>query len=708
MAFRLPTIFAPIVRRWRLLALACFIGLTSGLIAALDIAGTASRGRDMSLDIYTQIQPFEGDAQLGKQMVLVDIDEATLARYGQWPWPRQYMAVLLQNIGYAEPLTIGLDILMSEQDRFNADAIEVLGDMPAGSLAETIPDGDALLGDMLSMTPSVAAISLSEDGGANPVYSPGSVSIIGSSDLPVLQASYLLSPVEKVARSPGAGFVSLSLNRDSVVRHMPMIAKVGDTYLPSLSLEMLRVAQGARGHVLKQALDTGSVSNKLRTGSVILELDEFARLPIYHGYSDRFTTISAADVLEAKGLEKLTHGFVIIGSSAKGLKDIHSTNLETAIPGAFVHLQAIHQILSGVTLKSSALFDLAEIGAATLAAMIVGCGAALLPLMAALVALVMAGAAVAYGEFYLFTEAQYLSNGVMTTSMVVISGLLTLIFRAFADELARRKLRGAFGQYLSPEMVRQIENSNVSPELGGTTTDISVMFMDVRGFTTLSERLADKPQELTRIINIILDEATHVIMAHGGTLDKYIGDAVMAFWNAPLPQHDHHARAVNAAIALQNHVPEINAKLQTEMGGDWPGYDIAIGVGVASGTAVVGNFGSSQRLSYSVVGDTVNLAARLEPFGKQTGLPVALADNSATGAAHPDVIQINNIAIRGRDEPEPVHSYLPLTPATRALHDELVSALIIGKKPAIKRALKAIADAQDYPASLLDYYKAQC
>ena len=707
MAFRLPVIFAPIVRRWRLLLLACTIGLASGLIAALDIAGAASRSRDMSLDIYTQIQPFEGDAQLGKQMVLVDIDEATLARYGQWPWPRQYMAVLLQNIGYAEPLVIGLDILMSEQDRFNADAIEVLGDMPAGSLADTIPDGDALLGEMLSMTPSVTAISLSEDGGANPLYSPGSVSIIGSSALPVLQASHLLSPVEKVAQSPGAGFVSLSLNRDSVVRHMPMIAKVGDTYLPSLTLDMLRVAQGARGHVLKQALDTGGVSNKLRTGSVILELDEFARLPIYHGYSDRFTTMSAADVLEAKGLEKLTNGFVIIGSSAKGLKDIHSTNLETAIPGAFVHLQAIHQILSGVTLKSSALFDLAEIGAATLTAMIVGCGAALLPLVVALGGLIMVGTSVAYSEFYLFTEVQYLSNGVMTTSMVVVSGLLTLIFRAFSDELARRKLRGAFGQYLSPEMVRQIENSNVSPELGGTTTDISVMFMDVRGFTTLSERLADKPQELTRIINIILDEATQVIMAHGGTLDKYIGDAVMAFWNAPLPQDDHQARAVNAAIALQNHVPQINVKLQTEMGDDWPGHTIAIGVGVASGTAVVGNFGSSQRLSYSVVGDTVNLAARLEPFGKQTGLPVALADNSATGAAHPDVIQINNIAIRGRDEPEPVHSYLPLSPTTRTQHDAMVGAMTAGQKSAMKQALAALADAQDYPPGLLEYYKAQ-
>ncbi len=696
-----------LISRWALLALGLFLSIGAGLVAALDVAGLSSRGRDASLDIYTQIKPFEGDLDLARQMVLVDIDEATLARYGQWPWPRQYMAVLLQNIGYAEPLVIGLDILMSEPDRFNAEAIELLGNLPAGSLTDSIPDGDALLGEMLSYTPSVLAISLSSDGGANPVYNPASVSVIGSSAMTILEAEHLLSPVEKVAQAPGAGFVSLSLNRDSIVRHIPMIGRVGDRILPSLSLDMLRVAQGARGHVLKQALDTGAVTNKLRSGSVILNLDEFGRIPIYHGYSDRFTTVSAADVLEGVGLDALTNAFVIIGSSAKGLKDIHSTNLEAALPGAMLHLSAIHQILSGMDLQSSVVFDLAEIASATAVALMVAVMAATLPILIALGAICLATISAAYSGYWLFTEAHYLSNAVMTTSMVMISGTATLLFRAFSDELARRKLRGAFGQYLSPQMVKQIEQSGVTPELGGATTDISVMFFDVRGFTTLSEKMADKPQELTRIINLILDEATNVIMAHGGTLDKYIGDAVMAFWNAPLDQEDHHARAVNAAIGLHEHVPVINEKLRMVMGNDWPGGSIAIGVGVASGTAVVGNFGSQQRLSYSVVGDTVNLAARLEPFGKLTGLPLAFNNACATTAKHPDVVLINAIPIRGRDEAELVHSHLALCVASRNLHDEMVACVIAGKKSEAKKLLAKLGKCDDYPASLIAYYQTQ-
>ena len=683
-----------------LAAIVAFVGL-------FDVGGVGSRSRDFSLDLYTQIQPYEGDSDLAPKMVLVDIDEATLSSFGQWPWPRHYMAVMIQNIGYAEPMAIGLDILMSEPDRFNAEAIELLGGLEDGALSEALPDGDAQLGEMLSYTPSVLAISLSSDGGANPTYSPGSVAVIGSSELPVLEAPELLSPVPKVAQSPGAGFVSLSLNRDSVVRHMPMVARLDGQLLPSLSLDMLRVAQGARGHVLKQAVDTGTVVNKLRTGQIIMELDEFGRIPIYHGYSDRFTTVSAIDVLNGVDLERLTNAFVIIGSSAKGLKDIHSTNLEAAIPGAMIHLQALHQVLSGLNLQSSAIYDLAEILVAFFIAVVLGIFALHLPILAALGAIIATSAAVAWGEFLLFTEMQYLTNAIFTSGMIMLCGTLVLMGRAFSDEIARRKLRGAFGQYLSPQMVKQIEASGTSPELGGTTTDISVMFMDVRGFTTLSEKMADKPQELTRVINLILDEATNVIMNHGGTLDKYIGDAVMAFWNAPLPQDDHHARAVNAGIALQEHVPAINEKLMQVMGDDWPGGSISIGVGVASGTAVVGNFGSRQRLSYSVVGDIVNLAARLEPFGKQTGLPVAYSNICAMSAGHPDVIKINEIAIRGRDEAEAVHSYLKLSNDSRATHDAMVELVLSGKKPQAKRALTALAKHDDYPDSLVAYYRNQ-
>ena len=696
-------------RRLALTALAVALPLLFLLSVLVDIGDLDGRTRDSSLDIYTTITPFAGDRDLAAKMVFVDIDEASLAQFGQWPWPRQYMAVLMQNIGLSEPLAIGVDILMSENDRFNADAIERLGGLPEGALGDSIPDGDALLGEMLSYTPSVVAVSLTDADSANPPYIPASISVIGDTTLPLMQGRGLLSPVEKLAQAPGAGFVSLALERDSIVRHVPMVARYNNQLLPSLTADMLRVAQGAGGHILKQAVDTGTGTNLMRTGQITMALDMHGRLPLYHGSVDRFTTVSAADILTETGLERLTDSFVIIGSSATGLKDTHSTNLEAAIPGPMIHLAVLHQLLSGVSLKSSTVYQFGELLAAAALAMLVGLLAAHAPVAVGLAGTILASAMMAAGGYWMFISALYLSNAVLTGGMVLVTGAFSLMMRGIADELSRRQLRSAFGQYLSPQMVRTIEQSGSAPELGGVTTDISVMFMDVRGFTTLSESLSASPQILTRLINIILDEASEVIMAHQGTLDKFIGDCVMAFWNAPLAQEDHHDRAVAAAIALQNHVPAINKRLATEIGDAWQGGGIAIGVGVASGTVVVGNFGSRTRLSYSVVGDTVNLAARLEPFSKQTGLPLTFANNTALGASAHELLKLDEISVRGRTSAEPIFSWQPLSVETRSAHDALLARILedgsARRKASLRKGLAALAGMPDYPAGLADYYQ---
>lgn len=696
-------------RRLALTALAVALPILLLLAAVVDIGDLDGRTRDSSLDIYTGITPFTGVDELAGRMVFVDIDEASLARFGQWPWPRQYMAVLMQNIGNAGPLAIGVDILMSEDDRFNASAIERLGGLPAGALDDSIPDGDAQLGEILSLTPSVVAISLTEAASANPPYLPASVSVIGDSTLPLMQASGLLSPVTKLARAPGAGFVSLALDRDSVVRHVPMVARYSDQLIPSLSSEMLRVAQGSGGHILKQAIDAGTGTNLMRTGQITMALDVHGRLPLYHGLTDRFTTVSASDVLSETGLDRLAGSFIVIGSSAAGLKDTHSTNLEAAIPGPMIHLAVIHQLLSGVSLKSSSAYVFGELLVAALLAMFVGLLAAHAPVAVGLSVTGIATIAMTTGGYLMFVNAMYLSNAVLTGGMVLVTGASSLMLRGIADELARRQLRSAFGQYLSPHMVRTIEQSGTTPELGGVTTEISVMFMDVRGFTALSQSLVASPQVLTRLINIILDEASKVIMAHEGTLDKFIGDCVMAFWNAPLAQADHHDRAVTTAIALQNHLPAINRRLATEIGDDWQGGGIAIGVGVASGTVVVGNFGSRTRLSYSVVGDTVNLAARLEAVSKQTGLPLTIANDTAFGARRHDLLKIDEITVQGRATAEPIHSWHPMPETTRAAHDALLARILapgaVRHKAALRRELAALTGLSDYPDGLAGYYR---
>ena len=682
------------------------------LLALSDLASLRSRSAELSLDSYTQIAPFDEAPDLAKKMVFVDIDEKSIAALGQWPWPRHFMAVLMQSIGVAGPAVIGVDILFSESDRFNPSAIENLGDMEAGSLSGILPDGDGNLGLMLEATPSVIAMSLYDGPNVNDAFVPGSVSVLGTAELPVLETTGLLAPIAPLQTAPGAGFVSLSLTRDSIVRFAPMIARHNDRLLPSLSLDMLRVYQGARGHVLKQALDTGSIVNQIRTGAVVLSLDEFGRMPLYHGYSNRFTTLSAIDVIQAQHDDVLADAVVIIGSSASGLKDIHSTNLEAAIAGPLIHLSAVHQLLAGVQLGKSNLTELMEMLAAFLAAFILSLAALRLPILIGFMLISVSSAIAFYLSFTVFIQADILTNGLASTSLIGLSGSLLLIWRGFSEEARRRQLRGAFSAYLAPTMVKEIEKSGQQPELGGLTTDITVMFMDVRGFTTLSERLRDRPQDLTEAINLILDEASQIILAQGGTLDKYIGDAVMAFWNAPVAQRDHARRAVQAAINLQEAMPSINEKLIAQMGSRWPLTDedgpLSIGIGLATGPAVVGNFGSQTRLSYSALGDTVNLAARLEPYGKQTSLPIAMDARTAKEADLPDIHFIHDVQVRGKTLKTGVYSYLTLNSDIASLQAELAEASIANDTLAFEKVLSSVADlsiAGDYPKGLLDFYQ---
>ena len=198
-----------------------------------------------------------------------------------------------------------------------------------------------------------------------------------------------------------------------------MIARYKDQLVPSLTADMLRVAQGAGGHILKQAIDAGTGTNLMRTGQITMPLDMHGRLPLYHGKVDRFTTVSAADILTETGLERLTDSFVIIGSSATGLKDTHSTNLEAAIPGPMVHLAVLHQLLSGVLLKSSTVYVFGELLAAALLAMLVGLLAAHAPVAVGLSATLLGSIAMTAGGYWMFVSAMYLSNAVLTGGMVL-------------------------------------------------------------------------------------------------------------------------------------------------------------------------------------------------------------------------------------------------------------------------------------------------
>ena len=700
----------------RLLMLFAFIlSLGVGAAAYVDLGGMRSSGKDNSLDFFTKVSPFEGDEDLARMMVLVDIDERSLKNIGQGPWPRSITGELIDRINAAVPLSIGLDILMTEEDRFTPQNIAKFTGKPPAAYQGLVPDGDAVLAASLQAAPTVMATNLMPVANPDPIFAPVGIAQIGQQNENLITVPGIKSPIPQLQTSPGAGFVSLSLERDNFIRKVPLMAVVDGQLVPSFALEMLRVGQGARGHVAKLAGDTGEVTTKVKTGRVIATADDEAQITLHHGYSDRFTTISAHTIMAnddgAGWAEAINNSFVIIGSTASGLKDIHATALEASLPGPYIHLQILHQILSERHIQSGHIVETLEIAGTVLASAVISLLMIKLPLALGFTVLVTAAIGAVYGFLRAFIDNGYLGNVFLVVGSVVVVSLLVLTLRAIYEEYRRRKLRTAFNQYLSPEMVRRIDASGSGPALDGQKTEISVMFMDVRGFTTLSEALADTPETLTHIINHIMDRATAIILDHGGTLDKYIGDALMAFWNAPMPQSDHARRAVDAAIALEAMLPSINQELKAMMGDRWPKPDgvdaeIRIGIGIATGDAVVGNLGSQFRFNYSCIGDIVNLAARLEPFGKNTGQPITVADTTATQSQHPDLLAIDQIAVRGKSQQTTVFSPVVMSAETRAIHDDLMASKQAAQKRKSTQALKKLGECPDYPDGLIAYYSA--
>jgi adenylate cyclase len=686
---------------------ALLLSVLLGFLGLINLGDMRVRSQDASLDFYNRIMPFEGDKTLAQKMVLVDIDEQSLQDIGQWPWPRSITAKLIDRINNARPLAIGLDILMTEEDRFTPENMAKLTGQKPESFLHLVPDGDAILAESLARAPTVMSTNLVNFASKGKVFAPVGVAQIGTNNENLLTVPGALSPIPVLQTSSGSGFVSLSLTRDNIIRRVPLIANIDGRLTPSFALEMLRVAQGATSHIAKLTGDTGRATTKIKTGKVIATADDHGFITLHHGYSRRFTTVSAATVMandDGTGwAQQISNSFVVLGSSASGLKDIHATSLEASLPGPFIHLQTINQILSERHINTGFIFEVLELLAGVAVASLLAVLIIRISLIMALLTLAAAETAAAYGFVWSFNTYGYLGNIYLSLGIVLVVGLLILAVRATYEEYRRRKLRNAFNQYLSPEMVRRIDHSGSGPSLDGQTTVISVMFLDIRDFTTLAEKLSHDPQTLTTMINIIMDRTTAIILDHGGTLDKYIGDALMAFWNAPILQHDHARRAVDAAIALEAALPVINDDLKNLIGE--PLQDIRIGIGVATGEAVVGNMGSRFRFSYSCIGDTVNLAARLEPFGKGTGLPITLASETADLSQHPDLITIDDIAVRGKSNTTTISSPLRLNPATRDSHMALIAARRKGTKTAITKALKKLAAAEDYPQTLIAYYQ---
>jgi adenylate cyclase len=654
-----------VLRRWfqrrigyaRLLCLALLIGF-----AALRVADPApvEEIRVRTFDAFQRIDPRKKTA---RPVTIVDIDDKSLEKLGQWPWPRTRIAALVTELTRLGAVVIAFDAVFSEPDRLNpnvaADTFPQLDEETRVKL-RALPSNDQILADAIRKS----RVVLGESGLPEEIAPlDKTLPVTGLAMLGEEPQRFMFEfpgllrnvPVLEHAAA-GRGLFTIKPERDGIVRRVPMIMQAQGQTMPSLTFEMLRVATGS-GTILIKAEKAGIKSLGLK--GVQIPTDHNGQIWVHYARNDASIYVPAVNVLEKNVAPDMIAGkLVLIGTSAVGLNDIKTTPVSRAMPGVEIHAQVLESTLTGDVI-SQPIYGLAvEFVTALLFGLLV---IAFAPLFGpvTLVALGAAFASMLIGmSVYFYTQNRLLIDftyPLMSTTAIY----LTLIFSSFVREQQQRKqIRGAFAQYMSPVLVEQLAQSPEKLVLGGEEREMTIMFSDMRGFTSISETYKNDPQGLTALMNRFLTPLTNAILARKGYIDKYMGDAIMAFWNAPLDDKGHELNACEAALDMLEHVDELNQAREQEAKEEGrPFIPLNAGIGLNTGICVVGNMGSDLKFNYSVFGDSVNLASRLEGQSKEYGFPIIVGSRTALAVKDKfAILELDFIMVKGKKEPEVIYA----------------------------------------------------
>ena len=637
------------------------VGLLIALVA-LRIADPAvvEEIRVRTFDTFQLIEP---RVKTVRPVTIVDIDEKSLAKLGQWPWPRTRIADMIINLTRLGAVVIAFDIVFPEPDRLNtdavADSIRYLDEVTRAKL-RALPSNDQIFADAIRRSRVVLGESglpnvLRELDKSLPVTG---LAMLGEDPQPfLLNFPGLLRNINLLEEAAaGRGLFSIKTERDGIVRRVPMLMEAQGAILPSLSFEILRVVTSTRT-ILVRSEKAGLKS--IAVSGLEVPTDRNGQLWVHFAHHDPSIYISALDVLDESVAPSMISGkLVLIGTSAVGLNDIKTTPVDPAVPGVEVHAQVLESALTRSLLSQPNYGIVVEFCAAILLGILVIILAPLFgPITLAAVGALFASLLIGT-SWYFYTRHRLLID--FTYPLLSTTAIyLTLIFTSFVREQAqRRQIRSAFGQYLSPALIEQLALSPEKLVLGGEQREMTIMFSDVRGFTTISESYKNDPQGLTTLMNRFLTPLTNAILDRKGTIDKYMGDAIMAFWNAPLDDKEHQLNACEAAIDMLERIDVLNQERAIEAKErDQTFIPINVGVGLNTGVCVVGNMGSDLRFDYSVLGDSVNLASRLEGQSKEYGFPIIVGSKTALAVKDKfAILELDFIMVKGKREPEVIYA----------------------------------------------------
>ena len=618
---------------------------------------------ELRVRTFDAFQRFDPRDKTARPVTIVDIDDKSLEKLGQWPWPRTRIADLVNELTRLGAVVIAFDVVFAEPDRLNPDAVaDTLRNLDEATRERlrALPSNDKIFADAIR----ASRVVLGESGLTEELTAlDKTLPVTGLAMLGEEPQRFMLDFAGLLRNTPvleqaaaGRGLLTIRPERDGIERRVPMIMQAQGQTMPSLTFEMLRVATGS-GTILIKAEKAGIKS--LAVKGFTLPTDSNGQLWVHYARNDPSLYVPAINILERTvAPEKIAGKLVLIGTSAVGLNDIKTTPVSPAMPGVEIHAQVLESALTGQVISQPIYGIVIEFATALLFGMLV---IAFAPMFGP-VTLVALGAAFGTGligtsvYFYSFHRLLIdLTYPLMSTLAIY----LTLIFSSFVREQQQRKqIRTAFSQYMSPALVAQLAQSPEKLVLGGEERELTIMFSDVRGFTTISETFKHDPQGLTALMNSFLTPLTNAILARKGYIDKYMGDAIMAFWNAPLDDSGHEVNACEAAIDMLERIDELNKVREQQAEDDGSTYfPINVGVGLNTGLCTVGNMGSDIKFNYSVLGDAVNLASRLEGQTKEYGFPIIVGSKTALAVKEKfAILELDFIMVKGKTEPEVIYA----------------------------------------------------
>lgn len=636
---------------------------------------------NMPLGFINKLENFSYDARLNllmprtqdSRIVIVDIDEKSLLEQGRWPWGRDKLAAMVDNLyNHYAINTLGFDVVFAEKDESsglkNLEWMQqnfLKNDAAFNQILQKIKptlDYDQIFANSLKNRKIVLGYYFNTNNDTNHVgqlpYPAMVAGSFGNKNIAFTQAQGFganLAALQQNAYS--AGHFNPEPDADGITRKVALLIQYQGNYYDSLALAMAR-AYLQQPTLMAEFAKLGSSKRysgleSLQLGHQHIPVDaNVATLIPYRGRQGSFQYVSATDVLTNKvPLATLKNKIVLVGTTAAGLNDLRATPVQSAYPGVEVHANVIAGILDN-NIKARPAYTL---GAEFLQLLLTGLLLALsLPVLNPLKATLMT-IAVLLSVIIINIVSWKMANLVLPiAALLLMIGLIYLVnmsYGFFVESRAKRQLTGLFGQYVPPELVNEMASNPEAINLAGEAREMTVLFADIRGFTTISEGLA--PQQLTQLMNEFLTPMTQIIHNNRGTIDKYMGDAIMAFWGAPLLDVHHAQHALTAALQMQDSLKQLNANFARK---HLP--TIQIGVGLNTGNMAVGNMGSQFRMAYTVMGDAVNLGSRLEALTKTYG--VAIIVSEFVKAQTPDMMYRELDIVRVKGKEKPVTIYEPL------------------------------------------------